>query len=103
MKLLWRYLVEYFLGSESKDDRPPMGGLSFWLLERTQRIVARFQPSPFGPASLSTVLRYRQEIIARYRSELVQIELALNYQRLKAKIALLLASEGTRTSIVATA
>lgn len=42
MKLLRRCLVESCRGSESKDDRPPTGGLSFWLLERTERIVARF-------------------------------------------------------------
>lgn len=46
MRLLRRCLVESYRGSVSKDDRLPSGGrLSFWLLERTGRIVARFVAS----------------------------------------------------------
>lgn len=45
MRLLRRCLVESSRGSVSKDDRLPLGGLSFWLLERTGRIVARFVAS----------------------------------------------------------
>lgn len=51
MRLLRRCLVESSRGSESKDDRLPTGGLSFWLLERTGRIVARFVASSLTVAA----------------------------------------------------